>query len=86
MPLTRRALVQIKAVEGGHDVGVVGHVEVGHLGLAEALNLHIAAVVRADGHAGVDDVGDDFIMISRTRDGQLVGLLLQLLALARIRR
>ena len=38
---------------------MIGHLEVGHGGLAEALYLHVLAVVLADGHGGVDDVGDD---------------------------
>ena len=50
--------VQIDAVEGLHDLRVVGDGEVGHLGLTEALHLHVAGVVGADGHGGVDDLGD----------------------------
>ena len=50
--------IQIDAVKALHDVGVVGHLEIRGLWLAEALHLHVAAVVGADGHAGVDDLGD----------------------------
>jgi hypothetical protein len=42
--------------EGLHDLGVVGDLKVGHPGLAEALDLHVVGVVRADGHGGVDDI------------------------------
>ncbi len=51
--------VHVHAVEALHDVGVIGDLKVGRLRLAEALDLHVAAVVRADGHAGVDHLGDD---------------------------
>ena len=37
---------------------MVGDLVVRYHRLAEALDLHVVAVVRADGHAGVDDVGD----------------------------
>ena len=37
---------------------MVGDVELGHDRLAEALNLNIAAIVRANGHGGVDHVRD----------------------------
>ena len=50
--------VQIDAVEGLHDLGVIGDGKVRHLSLAEALHLHVFAVVLADGHRGVDDLGD----------------------------
>ena len=38
---------------------MVGNLEVRRLRLAEALYLHVAAVVRADRHGGVDHLGDD---------------------------
>ena len=50
--------VQIDAVEALHDVHMVGDGIVGHHRLAEALDLHIVAVVGADGHAGIDHLGD----------------------------
>jgi hypothetical protein len=37
---------------------VIGDLKVGHPGLAEALDLHVVGVVRADGHGGVDNLGD----------------------------
>ena len=51
--------VLVDAVEGLHDVHMVGDGEVRYHGVSEALHLHVAAVVRADGHGGVNDVGDD---------------------------
>ena len=50
--------VQLDAVELLHDVRVVGDGIVGHQGLPEALDLHVLGVVLADGHGGVDDLGD----------------------------
>ena len=50
--------VQIDAVEPLHDIGVVGHLKIGGFRLAEPLHLHVAAVVGADGHGLVDDLGD----------------------------
>ena len=50
--------VHVDAVEALHDLCVVGNFKIGDLRLAEALDLDIAAVVRADGDAGVDDVRD----------------------------
>ena len=50
--------VQIDAVESLHDVRVVGDIEGWHRGLAEALHLHVAAVVLADWHGGVDHLRD----------------------------
>ena len=50
--------VQVDAVQALHDVHVVGDLPLGHHGLAEALVLHVLAVVPADGHGWVDDVGD----------------------------
>ena len=51
--------VHVHAVEALHDLRVVGDGEVGGFRLAEALYLHVAAVVRADGHGGVYHLGDD---------------------------
>ena len=51
--------IQVDAVQALHDVHVVGHREVGHHRVAEPLQLHVLAVILADGHRGVDDVGDD---------------------------
>ena len=50
--------VHVDAVEGLHDLGVVGDFKGGGCCLAEALHLHVAGVVGADGHGGIDDVGD----------------------------
>ncbi len=50
--------VHINAAKPLHDLGMVGDVESGHSRFAEPLHLHVAAVVRADGHRGVDDIGD----------------------------
>ncbi len=50
--------VHIYAAEALHDVCVIGDRKIGHKGLAEALDLDVAAVVRADGHGRVDDIGD----------------------------
>ncbi len=50
--------IHIDAVEALHDLRVVGDLEIGDLRLAEALDLDIAAVVRTDGDARVDDVRD----------------------------
>ena len=51
--------VQIDAQKALHDVHMIGHGVIGHLGLAEFLQLHIFAVVTADGHRGVNDIGND---------------------------
>ena len=50
--------VKIDAVKALHDLRVVRDREIRHDGLAEALHLHIAAIVRAERHAGVDDLRD----------------------------
>ena len=50
--------VEINPVKALHDLRVVRDREVRHDGLAEALHLHVAAVVRAERHAGVDDLRD----------------------------
>src|SRR5699024_2381058 len=51
--------VHVDAVKGLHDLSVVGDGEVGHHGVSEPLHLHVGGVVGADGHGGVDDLGDD---------------------------
>ena len=65
--------VQIDAVEGLHQVHMVGDGEIGHLGLTEALDLYVAGVVGAQRHGVVDDLGD--------HQHALVDLLLELLLL-----
>ena len=79
--------LQIDAVEGLHDVGVIGNGEGGNLALTEALHFHVGGVIGTDGHGGVDDLGDhdhalvqlffqlhfQFLQLSQT-----VGLLLDL--------
>ena len=50
--------VHINAVKALHNVRVIGDGEVRHLGLAEALDLYVGGIVRADGHGGVNDLGD----------------------------
>ena len=50
--------IHINAVKALHDLGVVRDLKIRHHRLAKALCFHIAAVVRADGHAGVDHLGD----------------------------
>ena len=50
--------VEIDAVKALHDLRVVRDREIRHDGLAEALHLHVAAVVRAERHARVDDLRD----------------------------
>ena len=42
--------VQIDAVQLLHDVHMIGHLEVRHKRLAEALNLDVLGVILADGH------------------------------------
>ena len=51
--------VHVDAVEGFHDLGVIGNLEAGRHGLAKALHLHVGRVVGANGHTGIDDIGDD---------------------------
>ena len=51
--------VQINAVEGFHDLGVVGDLEIGHNRLAVALYFDVFTVILTDGNGGIDDVGDD---------------------------
>ena len=50
--------VQVDAVKALHDVHMVGDGVVGHHRLAKTLHLDVMAVVGADGHAGVDHLGD----------------------------
>ena len=50
--------VHINAVEALHDLGVVRDGEIRHDRLTEALSLDVVGVVRADGYAGVDHLGD----------------------------
>ena len=50
--------VHIDAVKALHDLGVVRDGEIRHNGLTEALSLHVIGIVRADGHAGVDHLGN----------------------------
>ena len=50
--------VHVDAVKALHDLGVVRDGEIGHDRLTEALCFHVVGVVRADGHAGVDHLGD----------------------------
>ena len=51
--------VQVDAPKALHNLGVVGHLEVGHHRLAKALHFHVFAVVLANGHGVVDEVGDN---------------------------
>ena len=50
--------VQINAVEGFHNLGVVGNGVFGHNGIAETLYFHVAAVVRSQRYALVDNLGN----------------------------
>ena len=50
--------VQVDAVEALHDLHMVGDGEVRGLGLAETLHFHVVAVIGADGHAGIDHLGN----------------------------
>ena len=50
--------LEICTVELVNDVGVIGHLEIRHHRFAEPLDFYVIGVVRADGHGGVDDVGD----------------------------
>ena len=67
--------VQIDAVEGLHDVHVVGDGEVRHVALAEPLDLHVLTVVLADGHGGIDHLGNQQHVVMQ------LGLQLRLLLL-----
>ena len=49
--------IHINAVKALHDLGVVRDLKIRHHRLAKALCFHIAAVVRANGHAEVDHRG-----------------------------
>ena len=46
--------VEVDAAELLHDIGVVGHLEVGHKRLAETLDFHVLGVVPADRYGGRD--------------------------------
>ena len=50
--------IQVNAVKAFHDVNMVRDGIIRHNGIAKALYFHIAAVVRADGHTGVDHLRD----------------------------
>ena len=50
--------VHIDAVEALHNLGVIGNIKIGDDGLAEALDLNVCAVIRADGDGRIDDVRD----------------------------
>ena len=50
--------VHVDAVQALHDLRMVGDLKVRHNGLTEPLHLHVGAVVGADGHGGVNDIGD----------------------------
>ena len=79
--------VQIDAVEGLHDLRVIGDGELGDLGLTEALHFHVAGVVGTNGHGGIDDLGNlEHVLVEGGFQfrfhlfqlGQAVGLLLHL--------
>ena len=69
--------VHVDAVEALHDLRMVRDVKIGDLRLAEALQLHIVGVVRPDGDAGVDHLGNHHHVLQDL----LAQLLLQLLQL-----
>ena len=48
----------VDAIKALHDVHMVGDFKIGHDRLSEALDLDVAAVVRADGDGRVNDVRD----------------------------
>ena len=79
--------VNVDAVQLLHDVHMIGHLEIRHNRLAEALDLDVLAVVLADRHTRVDDLRDDlhalldlsgvfFLQLLQTR--QLLGHLVDL--------
>ena len=51
-------IIEIDAVEPLHNVHMVGNLKRRHYRLAKAGNLHVFAVIPADRHAGIDNVGD----------------------------
>ena len=69
--------VQVDAAEGLHNFRVIGDGEVRGFGLAEALDLHVFAVVLANGDGGVDNLGNQQHALVELRF-QLVFLLLKL--------
>ena len=79
--LSRR--VEVDAVESLHDVGVIGHLKIGHDRLAEALDLHVLAVVLADGDFLADDLRNLHHDLGDL-GGQLCLLCFQLLELFRL--
>ena len=76
--------VHIDAVKALHDLGVVRDGEIRHNGLAEALGLHVIGIVRADGHAGVDHLGNGVHDLLNA-GGQCLLFLLQLCHLVGVR-
>jgi len=79
--------VHVNAVEALHYLGVIGNVEIGNDRLAEALDLDICRVVRADGNGGIDDVRDGQhdladahgkLVVQRLKLGKAVGVCLDL--------
>ena len=50
--------VDVDAVELFHDIHMIGDFKLRYKGIPEALHLHIFAVIPADGHCIVNDVGD----------------------------
>ena len=51
--------VQVYPAQALHDIHVIGDFKVGHGRFAEALHFDVLAVVPADGHGLVDNIGDD---------------------------
>ena len=79
--------VHINAVEALHNLGVIGNIEIGDDGLAEALDLNVCAVIRADGDGRIDDVRDGqhdlmdtfcVVLLKTLKLGEPVGLRLDL--------
>ena len=50
--------ILVDAVKARHDIHMMRNLILRHDGVSEPRSFHIAAVVRADGHGGVDDIGD----------------------------
>ena len=76
--------VHIDAVKALHDLGVVRDGEIRHHRLAEALGFHVIGIVRADGHAGVDHLGNGVHDLLNA-GGQCLLFLLQLCHLVGVR-
>ena len=51
--------VKVNAVETLHNIGVIRNFKIGHNGLAVFCNLNILAVILADWHARIDNVGNN---------------------------